>query len=148
MYHGFGDPGANPIRSIRYRDAVVKFMEDSHGVAKGRKRVKGETWKGEKETDKFLKLYLVPGMAHCGGGKALDDMDALSALVDWVEAGKAPDALVATGAAFPGVSRPMCAWPKTARYDGKGPIDAAASFRCESEPAAGDQSRSGAPSGK
>lgn len=79
----------------------------------------------------FARLFMVPGMAHCAGGQALDDMDALSALVDWVEKDKAPDALIATGRAMPGVSRPICAWPKVARYSGSGPIEQAASFRCE-----------------
>src|SRR6185503_6521418 len=78
MYHGWGDSGANPVRSIRYRDAVVKFLEDSRGVAHGRKRVKGDTWKGDKETDKFLRLYMVPGMGHCGGGQGHSTVDWLT----------------------------------------------------------------------
>ncbi len=130
MYHGFGDPGANPIRSIRYRDAVVKFMEDSHGVAKGRKRVKGDTWKGEKETDKFLKLYLVPGMAHCGGGTGHSTVDWLSPLVNWVENGVAPGAIVGSRTAS-GVTttRPHCPYPQEAVLTGDDASDAA-SFTC------------------
>lgn len=81
--------------------------------------------------ERFSRLFMVPGMAHCTGGNALDDMDALGALVSWVEQGKAPDTLTATGKSFPGVSRPICAWPKVARYKGKGAMDDAASFSCE-----------------
>jgi feruloyl esterase len=73
---------------------------------------------------------MVPGMTHCGGGVALDDFDALTSLVRWVEKGDAPNAFVAKGKAFPGVERPICAYPTVARYDGKGPLTSAASFAC------------------
>jgi feruloyl esterase len=86
---------------------------------------------GTTPADGFARLFMVPGMAHCSGGAALDDMDALGALVRWVEEGKAPASMVASGRAFPGVSRPICAWPALARYDGKGSLQDAASFRCE-----------------
>jgi len=46
-------------------------------------------------------MYLVPGMAHCGGGPALDRFDMLGAVVNWVEQGTPPDAVIATGKAFP-----------------------------------------------
>lgn len=78
----------------------------------------------------FERLFLVPGMAHCGGGRALDDFDALSLLTRWVEQGQAPSAIPARGKAFPGVERPICAYPALARHDGKGPLSDAASFRC------------------
>jgi feruloyl esterase len=58
-------------------------------------------------------------------------MDGLSALVKWVEKDEAPAYLTATGRAFPGVSRPICAWPAIARYKGSGSLDDAASFACE-----------------
>ena len=80
--------------------------------------------------DAFARLFMVPGMAHCSGGNGLDDMDALGALVKWVEQGQAPESITATGAAFPGVSRPMCAWPKIARYKGTGALSEASSFEC------------------
>ena len=81
--------------------------------------------------ERFARLFMVPGMAHCAGGKALDDMDGLSALVRWVEQGEAPASLTATGRAFPGVSRPICAWPAIARYRGAGALNDAASFACQ-----------------
>ena len=65
-------------------------------------------------------MFLVPGMAHCGGGPALDHFDMLTAVVDWVEKGTAPDSVIATGQAFPGRSRPLCAYPKHAQYTGNG----------------------------
>jgi Tannase and feruloyl esterase len=55
----------------------------------------------------------------------------LSALVGWVEKGAAPESVVATGAAFPGRSRPLCAWPKHAQYSGSGDSQDARNFRCQ-----------------
>jgi feruloyl esterase len=84
------------------------------------------------------RLYTVPGMAHCGGGPATDRFDALGALVDWVEQGRAPATLAASVNAgnqeLPAAwsktrSRPLCPWPQVARYTG-GDLESAASFRC------------------
>lgn len=80
--------------------------------------------------ERFARLFMVPGMAHCAGGQALDDLDGLGALVKWVEQGEAPAALTASGRAFPGVTRPICAWPQIARYQGSGSLSEAASFAC------------------
>lgn len=64
----------------------------------------------------FARLFLVPGMTHCGGGPGLDDFDALGTLVDWVEKGRAPSSMVARGTALPGQSRPICAFPAHAVF--------------------------------
>jgi len=70
-------------------------------------------------------------MGHCGGGPAaLDSFDALSAIVAWVEQNKAPESLTATGRAFPGRSRPLCAYPTHAQYNGSGNPEEAANFEC------------------
>lgn len=76
-----------------------------------------------------VRVFGVPGMLHCGGGEATDKFEMLDAIVDWVERGRAPDRIVATGAAFPGVSRPLCPHPLVARYDGGDP-SRADSFTC------------------
>ena len=75
---------------------------------------------------------MVPGMAHCGGGVGPDQNDAVTAVIDWVEKGKAPDTLVASKVANGQVvrSRPLCPYPQVARYKGEGSIDEAASFSC------------------
>ncbi|HKR89488.1 MAG TPA: tannase/feruloyl esterase family alpha/beta hydrolase [Phenylobacterium sp.] len=78
----------------------------------------------------FARLFLIPGMAHCGGGDGLDDFDALDLLVNWVEKQDPPSVLTARGAAFPGVERPICAYPLIARYKGRGPLNASESFTC------------------
>lgn len=77
----------------------------------------------------WARLFLVPGMNHCQGGPSTDRFDALAALQAWVEDGRTPDRLVATGAAFPGQSRPLCPYPKVARYGG-GDKASADSFAC------------------
>ncbi|MBD0274167.1 MAG: tannase/feruloyl esterase family alpha/beta hydrolase, partial [Acetobacteraceae bacterium] len=78
----------------------------------------------------WARLFLVPGMGHCGGGPALDDFDPLAAIEAWVERGEAPDRLAARGTAFPGRSRPLCPYPLEARHDGRGDPQSAESFVC------------------
>jgi feruloyl esterase len=77
----------------------------------------------------WARLYFIPGMLHCGGGQATDSFDMLTAIQDWVEEDVAPDRVVASGGALPGVTRPLCPYPQVARYDGGDP-DAAESFTC------------------
>jgi feruloyl esterase len=80
----------------------------------------------------FARVFPVPGMCHCGGGQATDQYDLFSALVAWVEHGKAPDAVVATagqGSPWPGRQRPLCVYPEIAAYIG-GDKEKAASFAC------------------
>jgi feruloyl esterase len=71
-------------------------------------------------------------MGHCGGGSAaLDHFDMLTAIVDWVEKNHVPESVIATGAAFPGRSRPLCPYPRHAEYKGQGDPNDAASFACQ-----------------
>ncbi|WP_366144692.1 tannase/feruloyl esterase family alpha/beta hydrolase [uncultured Cardiobacterium sp.] len=72
----------------------------------------------------FSRLFMVPGMNHCGGGQAYDDFDPLTALENWQDKGEAPNALTARGKAFPNQEMPLCAYPQVTMYkDG--------SYRCE-----------------
>ena len=75
---------------------------------------------------------MVPGMGHCSGGPGPDRFDALAALEDWVERGIAPETIVASKVVDDEVvrTRPLCAYPEMAVYDGSGSTDAAASFSC------------------
>lgn len=93
----------------------------------------------------FARLFVVPGMNHCRGGPATDQFDLLTPLVAWVEQGQAPDRVVAqargAGNAVPNPevpaawapdrTRPLCAWPKVARYRGTGSPERAENFACE-----------------
>ena len=81
----------------------------------------------------FVRVFPVPGMCHCGGGQATDNFDAFTALVEWVERGTAPESLLGVagpGSPWPGRRRPICAYPKVARYLGNGNPEIAASFEC------------------
>jgi feruloyl esterase len=82
----------------------------------------------------FVRLFAVPGMNHCAGGPATDQFDAFGALVNWVEKGATPEAIVATAGAaspWPGRTRPLCVYPKQAHYKGTGSIEMAANFTCQ-----------------
>jgi hypothetical protein len=113
FYHGLSDPWFSPLDTLGYYEKMSK--DTSNGDA--------TSWS---------RLYLVPGMGHCQGGTAtLDRFDMLSAVVDWVEKGAAPDRVVATGPAFPGRSRPLCPYPQHAQYSGHGDQNDAANFVCQ-----------------
>lgn len=124
VYHGVSDA----IFSADDTKAWIKSVRETNTAA-----------------DTFVRYFPVPGMGHCGGGPSTDQADYLGALVAWVEQGRAPDAIVA-GARGPGNpggansdvpanwsatrTRPLCPWPRVARYSGRGDIERAESFVC------------------
>jgi feruloyl esterase len=77
----------------------------------------------------WARLFLVPGMTHCGGGASTDRFDMLTAIQAWVENDEAPTRVVAAGNAFDGITRPLCPYPQVARYDGGDP-NVEQSFAC------------------
>jgi poly(3-hydroxybutyrate) depolymerase len=82
----------------------------------------------------FARVFPVPGMNHCGGGQATDRFDSLTALENWVLKGSAPASILAVAGAetpWPRRARPLCAYPKVARYSGKGDINKAENFACK-----------------
>jgi feruloyl esterase len=95
------------------------------------------------DASSFARLFTVAGMNHCSGGPAADQFDMLTPMIAWVEQGKAPDSVIATARdasnAIPnsevpaqwgaGRTRPLCPYPKVARYKG-GDVNSAASFSC------------------
>lgn len=83
-------------------------------------------------TPDFFRLFMVPGMGHCGGGIGTDRFDAMTALIDWVEKGRPPDVIRASRVIGKREvrSRPLCPYPQVARYSGHGSIDDAANFSC------------------
>jgi feruloyl esterase len=107
MYYGWADPALNARMGVEYYESVLKQM-------------------GPNTTD-FFRLFLVPGMFHCGGGPGPNQFDSFGALRDWVEKGTKPDVLQAKKG---NRTRPLCVYPQVARYSGSGSIDDAASFRC------------------
>jgi feruloyl esterase len=115
QYHGWADPAIPALDSVDYYRLVQARMGDTAG---------------------FYRLFMAPGMLHCGGGPGPNSIATLAAITQWVEESKAPDTLLATK--FRGNdprqpverTRPLCAFPGHAEWDGQGDKAAAASFRC------------------
>jgi feruloyl esterase len=114
MYHGWSDPAIAPGNSINYYQSVVKNVG------------------GESKASNEIRLFMVPGMGHCGGGEGPNDFDKMAAIQQWVEQGKAPETMIASHATKGTVdrTRPLCVYPKIAKYNGSGSIDDAANFTC------------------
>jgi feruloyl esterase len=112
-YHGWADPAANALMSIDYYESVIRAI-------------------GANETREFYRLFLVPGMFHCRGGVGCNTADWISAIVDWVEKGDAPEKVIGTEvvAGQTKRTRPLCPYPEVARYKGRGSIDTAENFSC------------------
>jgi feruloyl esterase len=123
MYHGWSDWLVAPGESINYYNAVVARDSSAHSSK-------------SQPLDQSLRLFMVPGMAHCAGGPGETHFDALGAVVDWVEHGVAPDKIIANklplaeAAAEANVQRPLCPYPRVAQYKGSGSTSDASSFVC------------------
>ena len=115
VYHGWNDQLITPLNSIDYYNTVVAKMG---GAAK---------------VDGSFRLFMAPGMNHCSGGDGPSRLDAVAALEQWVEQGKAPDRIVASHVSAGGQvdrTRPLCPYPQVARYTGTGSTDDAVNFTC------------------
>jgi len=112
MYFGWADPQLNPLMGVEYYEKVVEAMGS--------------------ETPGFFRLFMVPGMFHCGGGIGTSVFDAATPLLHWVESGAAPEQIAASRVVDAKVvrTRSLCAYPNVARYKGSGSIDDAANFAC------------------
>ncbi len=113
FFHGDSDPWFSPLDTLGY----YKSLAAENG--------------GAGKVAEWSRIFLVPGMTHCGGGPSLDHFDMLTALTNWVEKGMPPQSVIATGKAFPGRSRPLCAYPRHAQYKGSGDTQEARNFVCE-----------------
>jgi Tannase and feruloyl esterase len=132
IYHGWADPLIPPQSSINYFNALVDDDHD-HGFQQVDFRP-GDNGKLAR-TQKYARLFMVPGMYHCSGGPGPNVFDALTPLVQWVEGGAAPETIPATKFVAdtpPAVqmTRPLCLYPKVAKYKGSGDTNAAANFVC------------------
>ena len=125
VYHGTADPVFSALDTAQWYES----LRATHG----------------QKTADLARYFEVPGMNHCRGGPATDQFDMLTALVDWVEQGHAPERIIATargpgngGGANaevpeswgPARTRPLCAFPKVAHYNGSGDVNNADNFRC------------------
>jgi feruloyl esterase len=130
LYHGWSDAAIPAPSTIDYYNSVEAAM-------------------GSKETDAFLRLFLAPGMQHCGGGPGPNSFgqfiaappdpqhNIFLALEQWVEKGAAPEKIIATKyvndlnpAQGVKLTRPLCPFPQIAKYKGAGDTNDAANFVC------------------
>lgn len=113
VYHGWGDTNISPRSSVIYHRKLVETL-------------------GDRQVDQSVRLYMVPGMGHCGGGEGPNAFDMLTALEKWLENGKAPTEIIASHLTDGKVdrTRPLCPFPQVARYKGTGSIDRAENFAC------------------
>jgi feruloyl esterase len=125
LYHGWSDAAIAPTATVDYYQRVVAKM-------------------GAAQSVQFMRLFMVPGMEHCGGGAGPDDFGQLPSAADaqhsidsglerWVESGPAPEVVIAAKHDRNGKmirTRPLCAYPAVAQYKGTGSTDAAGNFVC------------------
>jgi feruloyl esterase len=129
LYHGWNDPAITALNTVNYYDSVIAKM-------------------GSNDVDSFVRLYMAPGVQHCGGGPGPDSFGAVgdlkfddpqrsmdASLEQWVEKGTVPSTIIASK--FEGqdrthakMTRPLCAYPKFAQYKGSGDTNDAGSFLC------------------
>ena len=112
LYHGWADPAIQAEHTIVYYDSVLAKMGKSQ--------------------DNWMRLFMVPGMGHCGGGAGPNQIDWMSALETWREKGQAPASIIGNGnnAGTP-MTRPLCPHPQVATYKGSGDVNDAANFACK-----------------
>ena len=123
LFHGWADAALPPLGTIQYYRSIQHKM-------------------GAEETQRFVRLFMAPGMMHCSGGPGPNDFDAIAAMEQWRETNRAPETIIAsryapnpaaaltgeTGAALS--TRPLCAYPKVAAWNGKGSPDEAQNYTC------------------
>lgn len=114
MYHGWGDPAIPPGASVDFhaRAALATTAPATNA--------------------RWLRLFMVPGMGHCRGGEGPNTFDMVTPLDAWVDTGVSPQRIVAAHSSGGTIdrTRPLCAYPQVARYNGTGSIDDAANFTC------------------
>ena len=134
MYHGWADPVIPSQSSINYFNALVRHHgHDDDDVQKA--SFEWDDHNNLRKTQEYARLFMVPGMYHCLGGPGPNVFDALTPLVKWVEQGVAPETIIATkfvNDTPPAVqmTRPLCVFPKVAKYKGSGSTNVADNFTC------------------
>jgi feruloyl esterase len=114
IYQGWNDPNVSPYNTIRYFNEVQEALGGASKVANN------------------IRLFMAPGMGHCSGGDGPNAFEKVPVLEQWVEQGKAPDAIIATHSTAGKIdrSRPLCPYPQVAKYNGTGSTDAAENYSC------------------
>jgi feruloyl esterase len=125
LYHGWSDPAMSPLETVNYYDSVAEQLQIS-----------------VTSLQSYARLFMVPGMHHCGGGPGPNVFDTLTPLVSWVEEGAAPNSLLAVHYANNDPSKkvtrtmPLCAYPSTALFTG-GNVKDGDAWVCSQTPRSG-----------
>jgi feruloyl esterase len=118
LSHGWADGLIPPQSTVNFYQALVKDI-------------------GPRRAGQDARLFMVPGMGHCGGGSGPSSIDMIGAIDQWVQTGKAPEQLIASNPpGQPQRTRPLCAYPKVATYTGQGNTDEDKNFRCDTSSSA------------
>jgi feruloyl esterase len=114
LYHGWSDANFSAQFTIDYYESMRAVV-------------------GAERIGEWARLFLAPGMGHCGGGDGPNMFDPLAALENWVEHGRAPGTITATRSTDGKVdrTRPLCPYPQVPKYRGSGSIDEAGNFACQ-----------------
>jgi len=132
LYHGWGDDGISPLNTINYFKIVVDKTTGGPKAADASTREDATFQQAAQKTGDFMRLFMIPGMNHCGGGPGPNTFDSVTALSNWVEKKQAPDTLLGShmtnGVAD--LTRPLCPYPAVAQYSGRGDVKDAANFSC------------------
>ena len=108
--HGWADTGITPENTVWYYEQVLNKM-------------------GRNQSD-WMRLFMAPGMGHCGGGPGVNTFDSIGALEKWVEKGVAPETMLGTGQQGT-LTRPLCPYPQYAEYKGTGDLKSASNWACK-----------------
>jgi feruloyl esterase len=113
LYHGWNDQLVAPLNSVNYYQQIVAAA-------------------GRPIADRSVRLFMMPGMNHCGGGEGPGTFDRMNVIERWVEQQRPPARIEASHATGGKVdrTRPLCPYPQVARYNGTGSIDDAVNFTC------------------
>jgi feruloyl esterase len=113
LYHGWNDTAISPGNTINYYESVLKKM-------------------GGKQ-DNWVRLFMAPGMQHCGGGIGPNQINYMAVMERWRENNIAPDTMTAYHVTNNRVdmTRPLCPYPQVATYKGTGSVNDAANFTCK-----------------
>jgi len=109
LTHGWSDTGITPENTVLYYESVLDKM-------------------GRNQRD-WVRLFMAPGMGHCGGGPGVNSFDSIGTLEKWVEKGTAPETMLGVGAQ--GLTRPLCPYPQYAEYKGSGELKDASNWSCK-----------------
>ena len=112
LWHGWSDAGLSPLGTIKYYESV-----------KAR----------DPKMNDYVRMFMLPGVLHCGGGPGPDNADWAAAIDGWVESDQAPERIIAQKGSGAAVTRtrPLCAYPQHAVYSGSGSTDQAENFVCK-----------------